>query len=163
MDKNQIINQVITAVITILTTIIVVRLSSSHGTWGVTSKLKAMFTPKVRAYMNLIFAAGMCVWNAITLYNLVNDTSLPSRLEVFLMMFNFTAVLGFFYLTITNFGKLILLLDRERAERDKALLREYEERQLAALKPRLDRLAEKIRKVDEEIADPPDDKTPRTS
>jgi hypothetical protein len=153
MDTNLLINQAVTAIVTIVTTIIVVRLSHNQGKLDVTSKLKATFTPKVRAYMSLIFDVGMCAWLAVLLYQLVAETSLPTRPEVFFIVFNTLGVLGFFYLAAKHLGKLLNILDTQRAERDIARLLEHEENQLALLQPTADRLREQFRQLEEVITE----------
>lgn len=163
MDTAQIITQVIIALIstvaTVVTTILVTKASLNKGSLGITSKLKARFTPKFRAYISLFFAVGMFLLTAISLYGLVSIPSLPTRLEVFLITFNFAGVLGFLFMTAGRFANLLNVLDAQRAERDKALLRGYEEEQMALLQPTIDKLRETLRTVDESRpelpADPP--------
>lgn len=114
MDKNQIIILLINAVITMVTTAIVVRLSLNRGTLGVTSKLKERFTPKVKAYMLLIFSLFGSITEIINLILILNKTEPVSRGEVLTICLFTLAGALFIFNVAYNLGTIMGIKKNER-------------------------------------------------
>jgi succinate dehydrogenase hydrophobic anchor subunit len=114
MDKSQIITLLINAVVTILTTAIVLRLSLNKGKLEVASKLKARFTPKVKAYIRLILSLLILVSMVMGMYYSLRDSSPPTRFDVFVVTFNTMGTMGWFFFTAYLFGRLLRIYDEEK-------------------------------------------------
>jgi hypothetical protein len=119
MDKNRIIEWVINAVLVIVTTAVVTRLSLNQGKLGVTSKLKARFTPKFRAYIKLIFSLLMFIVLALNLYLIVRTPGSPTRPEVLFIAFGYSGVLVWIWLSLQFLKALTILKAEEKAQRER--------------------------------------------
>jgi beta-lactamase regulating signal transducer with metallopeptidase domain len=154
MDKNQIITQAINALITmvttIVTTIIVVRLSTK-GNLGVISKLKTRFTPKLRAYIELIVSAAFFIYLSSFAYRFFSAPNPPpvTRSQARGLILFVIGSFFWFFATVALAAKLVNIYGDEKEQKEKELRRKFDEEQAALLKPTIDKLNEAIRKSEE--------------
>jgi hypothetical protein len=94
------------AVVTMVTTSVVMRLSLNNGTLGLTSTIKAMFTPIVSKYINLIGSLCFTIVEALNLFVLVNKSSPPSRADTFWINVHTLLLLAALGLTAYCFGMI---------------------------------------------------------
>jgi hypothetical protein len=116
MDRNQIITLLVNAVITIVTTAVVVRLSLNKGKLGVTSKVKAKLTPKFKAYIKLILSLLIFICIILYLYWEIRKPALPTRLDVFGIVFNTIGCFIWFGISTYCIGQLAILKGLEKAQ-----------------------------------------------